>query len=664
MREVVKQPLMPLSDVNGFVNMASIDQTFDDRSGLAAGPQLRSLANGQQLIPELSWSGVIVRKIDCRFAVRMMQVAVLTVLVGTQQSSAQTKVARLPQPAAEMKPQPSAAQPAVAPDSDAYLDLIDRAITVTSKRTLTANSHSPWQIFHYVLAMRTEGVLRLGNEKVNAIDWISTAEPKFDKEPWLLLTHHGAKFHPYTKKYYFEGHPAQFLALLSHSNLPMDHKFRVQGKDVTLQDLVNNTMKEVNSKEEVTWVLWALQHFLPPDATWVNQHNEAWSIERLVQIESDAPVVKTPCGGNHRLFALTKTRDKYLQQGGKLRGVWLQADQKIRQHIELARSLQNPDGSFSSAFYGGPGHSTDVNTRFNTSGHTMEFLSISLPKERLNEPWVRSAVWTLSRELVINQNTEIDCGPLFHSLDALILYRERLRAAKAETELQKKPLEMAHPSPETPISLNLKLNSEPIKLIEISRPTITVEKATTPEKSAPSAKEIVQNPQEPKLSAPISEPIPIPEPKPISDTKTPPDTTAAQPKANPPKPLDTTAKVRKSEPAKTASSSAKPNLIKIDPARLANVGQAAPQLKPVDQKTNPPSRVALRDKPANGAPALLPDSVATPLVEPELIVAEIKLPKEESAKTDADCSEVADASAVVTVDTEQPASALIPSNVE
>jgi hypothetical protein len=151
-------------------------------------------------------------------------------------------------------------------------------------------------------------------------------------------------------------------------------------------------------------------------------------IERLVKMESEAPVVGAPCGGNHRLFALTRARDKYLASGGQLRGVWFQADQKIRQHIEIARSLQNADGTFSSEFYKGPGQTTDVNKRFNSTGHTMEFLSISLPKERLNEPWVRNAIWTLSRELIIHRDTKIDCGPLFHSLDALILYRDRLRA--------------------------------------------------------------------------------------------------------------------------------------------------------------------------------------------------------------------------------------------
>ena len=325
----------------------------------------------------------------------------------------------------------SEASPTEVHADDPFQQTLDHAIEVTSKRYLTAtgsNPHSPWQIFHCILALRNETVLKSGSEKINAIQWLSTTEPKFAGEPWLLLTPHGAKFHPYTQKYYFEGHPGQFLALLSQSNLPLDYKFHIQGKIVTLNDLINNSMKEVNPKEEVTWVLWALQHCLKTDAVWQNKDNETWSIERLVQMESDAPVVGAPCGGNHRLFALTRARDKHLQSGGKLRGAWLQADRKIKQHIELARSLQNPDGSFSSESYKGKGLTNDVNSRFNTTGHTMEFLAIGLPPERLDEQWVRNAVWTLSTELIKHRNTQIDCGPLFHSLNALILYRERIQS--------------------------------------------------------------------------------------------------------------------------------------------------------------------------------------------------------------------------------------------
>lgn len=334
---------------------------------------------------------------------------------------------------------------------------LDLAIEVSSRRYLTANVHSPWQIFHGLLALKKDFELNLGGSKVNAIQWIATSDPRFDNQSLLMKTPHGGKFHSFTRPYAFEGHPAQFLALLSQSDLPLNYAFKTGQDRITVGDIVNNTMKEVNSREEVTWVLWALQHYLKPDAQWVNQYNEPWSMERLVQIETAAPVNGAPCGGNHRLFALTRTRDKHLKNGGQLNGVWAQADHKIRQHIEIARSLQNYDGSFSARFYETSGHTTDLNQRFNTSGHTMEFLSIGLPESRLQETWVKNAVTSLCNDLIANRQRQIDCGPLYHTLNSLIIYRERTRQFRPSVQTQEiadKPIDplVASGKPATPVT--------------------------------------------------------------------------------------------------------------------------------------------------------------------------------------------------------------------
>jgi hypothetical protein len=330
----------------------------------------------------------------------------------------------------------AAAQPqAAAPDP--LLDQVEQAIIVNSQRYLVANHNSPWQIFHGVLAYRKHFMLRVGDRKQPAIEWLATADPTYDGRPWMLVTAHGAKFHPYTRMYAFEGHQMQSLALLSESRLPVDFQFRVGDKQVTIADMLQNAMMEVQTGQEVTWVLWGLNNYLRTDAKWTNQWGQAWSIEQLVRMEVDHNTVNAPCGGNHNLFALSRARDKYLKSGQPLRGTWFEAAQKINQYIELARSTQNPDGTFSSNFYKGRGYSNDMNSRFNTTGHTMEFLSVGLPDSRLNEPWVRNAVNVLSRELIQHRKVSPDCGPLYHSLNALMIYRSRLRPDQ--------PLELPQP---------------------------------------------------------------------------------------------------------------------------------------------------------------------------------------------------------------------------
>lgn len=519
-----------------------------------------------------------------------------------------------------------AAQPQAAPAIDPLLTELDRAIELTSKRLLTANSHSPWQIFHGILAMKRDFQLKLGEGKVNAIEWIATSESRFDNQPLLLKTPHGAKFHPYTRMYAFEGHPAQFMALMSQSNLPADYKFKIGQEQVPLSDLINNIMKEVNSKEEVTWVLWTLQHYLRSDAQWVNQFNEPWSIEKLVQIEAAAPVNGAACGGNHRLFALTRARDKHLARGGRLEGVWAEADLKIRQHVELARQLQNSDGSFSAKFYEAPGVTNDANKRFNTTGHTLEFLSIGVPTHRLNEQWLRNAAAVLSRELVYNANRPIDCGPLYHTLNSLMIYRDRLRehdagwlaaraasASKVEADapivatpvrLKSEPVPTtppaiagtpgsngASPVPSVSLSTMPKLAALP-KPIEDTKP-VAIERPIEPAK-----------PTEVPMPAEISKPVEGVKPAEIAKPMVPAPTTPAVPaekQMSVRTPDETIPSVIKPSQGSLTQAIKRPEFARsVTILRTISPGRVV-QFRPVEQPLT------------NGRPALLPDVTATPL---------------------------------------------------
>lgn len=309
---------------------------------------------------------------------------------------------------------------------DPLLEQVDNAIEVTSRRFLSADVHTPWQIMHGVLALRQEFLLKKGDEKINALEWIATG-PYYQNMPWIEITDYGGRFHRFTTPYAFEGHPNQFLAILTMAALPADYEFVTDGRKVTISDMVRNAQMDINTAEEVTWSLWALSFWLDPDARWTNKFGEPWSIERMVQIQTQAPVFNAACGGTHGLFALSRARNAHLQTGKPLRGVWIEADQKIQRYIETARQMQNPDGTFSANYFQGPQWSSDFNTRIATSGHTLEFLMMGLPQSRLNEQWVRRSVSALAKELIDNRKSAADCGPLYHALDALVIYRDRVR---------------------------------------------------------------------------------------------------------------------------------------------------------------------------------------------------------------------------------------------
>ncbi len=307
-------------------------------------------------------------------------------------------------------------------------ELVDRAIEINSKRYLTVGVHTPWQILHGVLAFRQDFLVKYNGEKIRALDWLAHGAT-YRGTPLFEATEYGGRAQPYTEPYAFEGHANQFLAILTMSRLPMDFSIRTaSGQTITIGDMVRHAQMEVDGEDEVTWTLWALAHYLDPDARWTNKYGQRWSIEELVRLQTYAPLREAACGGTHALFALSYARNAYLQTKRRpLRGVWLEADQKIRQYIEAARSLQNPDGSFSSEYFDGPGYSEDFATRLASSGHMLEWLMVALPQQRLKEQWVRRGIAAIARDLIEHRKEPVDCGPLYHAVDALVIYRERTR---------------------------------------------------------------------------------------------------------------------------------------------------------------------------------------------------------------------------------------------
>jgi hypothetical protein len=321
-----------------------------------------------------------------------------------------------------------ASKPAPAsPPADPLEEAIDKAIRTTSQRRLTAGVHTPWQVVHGILAQRWDLSLVKKDhpgDEISAIEWI-TSGISFDGEPLWEATPYGGRGHPFTRPYAFEGHPTQFMGYMTMANIPLDYEVKTPTKIITIRDIINDAKMQVHAGVEITWTLWALAHYEEPDAQWFNAAGEPWSIERLVKMQIDEPVTSGACGGCHGLFALAYARNMYISTGKPLRGVWFEADQKIKRYILEAKALQNPDGSFSTNHFNGPGYNQDFATRIATSGHQLEWLMVALPQSKLKEEWIRRGIANVARDLVDNRHVASDCGPLFHGMHALVIYRQR-----------------------------------------------------------------------------------------------------------------------------------------------------------------------------------------------------------------------------------------------
>lgn len=321
-----------------------------------------------------------------------------------------------------------------APKVDPVLGKVDQAIRDTSRRFLNAEHHSPWQIMHGMLAFRSDFRIRLQSEEITAVDWLSR-NPRYKGEHWFEKTPYGGRAHPFSQAYYFEGHPNQFLAVMSISNLPLEHKIPTQQGDITVSDMVNHAKANIKAGEEVAWSLWGLSHYLGADAKWENMYGEPWGVERLARIQINEPTDSAACGGTHGLFGLTYARNKYKEQFRQLRGIWLEADQHIKRFMSTARSYQNSDGTFSTQFFKGHGVSYDFKKRVSTSGHTLEFLTLAASDDDLKQNWIRKGVDRVAQDLIDHRSEPVECGPLYHAINGLVIYRDRVSKPVKQDQL-------------------------------------------------------------------------------------------------------------------------------------------------------------------------------------------------------------------------------------
>jgi hypothetical protein len=229
-----------------------------------------------------------------------------------------------------------------------------------------------------------------------------------------------------------QGHPDQWLGYLSQCGLggiPLDTKLVVAGRDFTLADLLVQAKHDIRPGQEATWTLMALAAYLPPDASWKASDGSTWTIERVVQMEADADLSGSACGGSHRLtglaLALAAHRKACANPAAPLTGGWAAAADRLADAIDRARAFQQADGSFSTHFFDRPGTSPDVFARLGATGHIFEVLTIALDDKDLAAPWVTRAAERLVTLLEQTDDVDVECGGLYHAIHGLMLYNER-----------------------------------------------------------------------------------------------------------------------------------------------------------------------------------------------------------------------------------------------
>ena len=295
-----------------------------------------------------------------------------------------------------------------------------------SRQPLNSRDHDSWEAMHGMLAYGLQSQIRNGGPRgksTTAIGWLCYNN-SCKRKQLMRLNADGEIRAQYGVG--LQGHMGQFLAMLAQCNLDPSYPIRVEGQDFTVEDLIVAEQKTCYTKTELTFKLIGLMHYLPSDATWINDRGEEWSIERLIKEEMSQPIRGVACGGTHRLGGLSMAVRKRAERGEPINGAYLQASQFTKRYENYAFRLQNSDGSLSTEWFRGPGRERSIDRRIRTSGHLLEWLLVQVPDEQLGSYKVTKGVNYLTNLLYENTRNEWEVGPLSHALHALALYDQRM----------------------------------------------------------------------------------------------------------------------------------------------------------------------------------------------------------------------------------------------
>ena len=307
---------------------------------------------------------------------------------------------------------------------------IKKCLSMFFHMPVDAEKWRPWTMMHGLLPFGQQSRIQNKNKLFNAVEYI--CYNAIGNDTYMMYVSNGElalKVGPGV-----QGHEGQLLAMLAQANVSSEQEINVQGQKFTVADLVEYEKQGCRAGTELTFKLIGLSHYLDSELVWRNSEGEAWNVERLIFEELKQPINGAACGGTHRLMGLSYAVAQRAQRDEKVNGQWGRAQHFISQYQEFAMKYQNQDGSFSTNWFVTQESDIDMKKRLYTTGHIVEWLSFSLPQERLNDPRLQRGVDYLLKLMLTAPALDLEIGPKGHALHALRIFERRVFGYNSNVE--------------------------------------------------------------------------------------------------------------------------------------------------------------------------------------------------------------------------------------
>ena len=225
-----------------------------------------------------------------------------------------------------------------------------------------------------------------GERRANGIACLCWNYPCYGYELLTMIDGHAAA----RLGYGAQSVPSQFLAMLAFARVQSNYPVRIDGTVRSVADLVESEKLSCRSGSDMSLKLIGLAYYLD-DATWRNDAGDEWSVERIVREELKQPVLGAADGGMNRLLGLSYSIHRREKRNLPIEGQYARAKKYLADFHAFAFNLQNADGSWG-YYLSARGENKDAAASLRSTAYVLEWLSLSLPEDRLSEPHVTNAV--------------------------------------------------------------------------------------------------------------------------------------------------------------------------------------------------------------------------------------------------------------------------------
>lgn len=317
---------------------------------------------------------------------------------------------------------PNAANLPVLPQTAQLKSTLEATLRYYWERPEDAAERTHWGMMHSIMVWDKDTQIIHRKQRYNAVAWMAGNNPcrnqlLFTQDPQGINVRTGVGL---------QGHQAQLLAIFGLIDVPLDYPVYAGRQKYTVADILEREKLACQTGNELTFTLIALAHYADSDSSWVAADGQDWDMQRLLKEEMAQPIVGAACGGTHRLMGFAHALRRRRAEDKPIVQQWDRADRYVKEFVDYTWTLQNRDGSMSTAWFERSEDNGNMDRKIQTTGHMLEFLLSTVPDTELQSPRMVRTVGYLSNTMYAERGHQWQIGPKGHALRALALYYQRV----------------------------------------------------------------------------------------------------------------------------------------------------------------------------------------------------------------------------------------------